>query len=130
MYKSCKYCGRIHKAESVCHAKPIRKRIRKEDDRARRFRDTYAWQKKRAEIQGRDHYLCKVCLSEGRITYEALEVHHIDPLSERFNLRLTNENLISLCEAHHKDAENGTISRALLIDLAKQDIPPLPHSRR
>jgi len=68
--------------------------------------------------------MCRACIQEGRITYTGLGVHHIEPLSERFDLRLSDSNLISLCDGHHKAAGNGDLSRRSLADIVKQDIPP------
>jgi len=114
----------------ICQKKPAKKWKRKTDSRAHDFRRTYAWQREAAEIQERDHYLCKICFIHGkRFTYEGLEVHHIEPLHERFDLRLDDANLITLCGAHHKEAEDGRIGRTLLAGIADQEVPPLPNGR-
>ena len=113
MKKSCKYCGRIHDIGFECPRKP--KRIKNLNNKeADNFRNTYAWQKKREEIKERDLYLCKACMDEGingkvEYVYEDLEVHHIVPLNTDYSLRLENDNLITLCNKHHKEAENGDI---------------------
>ena len=109
----------------TCKLKPAHKK-HKDDTRARRFRNTAAWQRKRAEIQERDNYLCKVCLTRNTITYDSTEVHHIEPLEERYDLRLDDDNLITLCGEDHIKAEKGTINRQVLRALAKSEVPPLP----
>jgi len=129
MYKSCKYCGRIHQAAETCRQRPKGGR-RLEGARERKFRDSYAWRKKRAEILERDHYLCKLCLVGRRINYDKISVHHIEPLSERFELRLRDSNLISLCPGHHQQADKGDPARRVLAGYANKDIPPLPGQLR
>ena len=50
---------------------------------------------------------------------KGLSVHHIEPLDERFDLRLEDENLITCCPWHHKMAEDGDIPRDYLHELAQ-----------
>lgn len=74
-------------------------------------------------IRDRDHYLCQACLNnvDGRgirYTTSDLEVHHIVPLSEDYERRLDEDNLITLCREHHEQAEEGLLSRAALHELA------------
>lgn len=122
MLKSCKYCGRIHDSRYICPKKPKPKKHR--NSKAAVFRKTYAWQKKRDQIVRRDFHLCRVC-NEG--SYEVfdvpgldleLQVHHIEPLEERFDLRLDDGNLLTCCSRHHQLAEDGDIPRDYLHDLA------------
>lgn len=48
-----------------------------------------------------------------------LSVHHIEPLEERFDLRLENDNLVTCCSRHHEMAEAGKIPREYLHALAQ-----------
>lgn len=119
MKRSCKYCGFIHEVGFNCPSKPKRKQKDREEDV---FRNTYIWQKKREEIKERDLYLCVACRDEninGKIKYnfDDLEVHHIVPLKEDYSLRLENDNLITLCNNHHRDAESGAIKADYLKSL-------------
>ena len=68
----------------------------------------------------RDLYCCRLCLAEGRITMHDLGVHHIVPLMADFDKRLDNDNLITLCASHHRQADAGRIPRAELAALAAQ----------
>lgn len=61
-------------------------------------------------------------LSQGRIVYEDLEVHHIIPLEERPDLAFEDNNLITLCQEAHEKAERGEISREELLELVRH--PP------
>ena len=118
--RSCQYCGRVHPVGYACPKRPKR---RKQGAReAERFRNTYAWRKKREAIRARDHYLCVYSLAHGQIVYEDLEVHHIIPLEERPDLGLEDSNLITLSSAVHEKAESGEIDRAELLELVKH--PP------
>lgn len=129
MLKSCKYCGRIHDSKSDCGHKPQRV---KEATAESSFRGTAKWKKKRAQILERDGHMCQMCLrgfdiGERRINTEKLEVHHIVPLSADFALRLDDDNLITLCEAHHELAERGETERDILSGIAKENRgTPLP----
>ena len=125
MKKSCRYCGRTHQSGQVCKLKPLPKPRRKAGTKEVRFRNTNAWKRKRSEILERDYHLCKHCASLGRVTYEKLEVHHIAPLSERYDLRLEEGNLIALCSGCHYKADGGEIPRSLLRKLGKSKVPPL-----
>lgn len=119
MLKSCKYCGRIHNSKFDCGMKPKRK---KEPTKINKFRWSRKWTNKREDIKERDNYLCQVCKTERRYNYDDLEVHHIVSLEEDYDLRLDDENLITLCVKHHKEADKGEISREYLRELI--DIPP------
>lgn len=122
MLKSCKYCGRIHPRGYICLKKP--KAAKHKNSKAAAFRNTSAWRKKRKQIFRRDFHLCRVC-NEG--SYDVfgvpgldldLQVHHIEPLEERFDLRLDDGNLLTCCSRHHRLAEDGDIPRDYLHDLA------------
>lgn len=114
MLKSCKYCGRIHDSKHDCGMKPKRK---KEPTQINKFRWSRKWTNKREDIKERDNYLCQVCKAEGRYNYEDLEVHHITPLEEDYDLRLDDDNLITLCVTHHKEADRGEIDKEYLYKL-------------
>lgn len=123
MKKACKYCGKIHERNYLCEKKPQRneKKIKNIDV----FRGSYDWKLKREYIKRRDKHLCQACLNNlqgtiKRINTENLSVHHIKPLFYHYDLRLDDDNLITLCDMHHELAECGKISAELLQKL----IPP------
>jgi 5-methylcytosine-specific restriction endonuclease McrA len=124
MKKSCQYCGRIHELSGVCKLKPSTEHSRA-NTKERRFRHSFAWRKKRAEILERDNYLCKICLHLGRLVYHDIHVHHIKSLADRFDLRLTDSNLISLCRDHHIMADSGAFTPEFCKSLVNGKIPPL-----
>ena len=121
--KSCRYCGRIHPKGYICPKKP--KPAPHRNGKIAGFRKTYAWQKKRDQIVRRDFHLCRVCNegSYGVFGVPGLEsnlsVHHIEPLEERFDLRLDEGNLLTCCDGHHRMADDGDIPRDYLHDLAQ-----------
>lgn len=126
MKKACPYCGRIHEKQHDCGRKP--KSMKQYNDKDQ-FRSTAAWQRKREEIKQRDHYLCQICLQNQydtikRLNHENLQVHHIIPLEEDESKKLTDENLITLCERHHEMAEQGKIPREELSLILGRNIPP------
>lgn len=70
----------------------------------------------------RDLYLCVACrhLLPGTIRQfnnEDLSVHHIRPLNTNYELRLNDENLITLCRNHHEMAEKCEISVDKLLNI-------------
>lgn len=124
MLKSCYYCGRVHPIGYDCPKKP--KRIRKEyDTKQVQFRATVSWRKKSKQIQQRDKYLCQACLHEfpgtvHKYNSNNLSVHHIVPLDEDFSRKLDDDNLITLCAGHHKQADMGIIGKNTLFDIMNE----------
>ena len=126
MNKSCQYCGGSHPIGATCPKKPRYDKPR--NSKAYFFRKSYAWQRKRDAIVQRDYHLCRIC-NDGKYgnyngklyadTTVKLSVHHIEPLEERFDLRLDDDNLITACPWHHKMAEDGEIPREYLHTLAQ-----------
>jgi hypothetical protein len=51
-------------------------------------------------------------------------VHHIVPLAEDLGRGLDMDNLITVCDYHHRLAEEGEIPRTVLTDIIA--IPPGP----
>ncbi len=70
------------------------------------------WEHKRKVILKRDNFECQQSKRYGR-TLEANAVHHIIPIKERPDLKLVNENLISLTEEVHNKMHkpDGTLSK-------------------
>ena len=64
------------------------------------FYKSTKWKHKRERILRRDEYICQECKRYGRTT-PATTVHHILPLEQRPDLKLNNQNLISLCSKCH-----------------------------
>ena len=112
MKRACTYCGRIHDYNYDCPMKPKPKGNR--DKNIEKFRGGKLWKAKRKEILERDKGLCVVCrlglCGEPADLVPADSVHHITPLTDDFDARLDNDNLISLCAYHHEQAERGEIS--------------------
>ena len=104
-----------------CPYKTYKKR--EKDSKADKFRKTKLWTNKSIEIRQRDRYLCRVCEANlyntiRQFNSSGIEVHHITPVAENYDKRLDNDNLITLCQYHHKLAEAGAIPRDLLQELA------------
>lgn len=118
MLTTCRYCGRIHDSAYDCGRKPERGKKRGslsgQDEIA--FRRTEAWKQKSLRIRARDHFLCQICIrnlypyGEGRaLNYDGLSVHHAVPVRDAWERRLDDNNLLTLCLAHHEMAERGDI---------------------
>lgn len=134
MLRACKFCGRVHDSKIVCNkvVKRVKNKTKKDN-----FRSTAQWSRKSIEIRMRDRYLCQACLHniEGTrrvIEHDLIEVHHIEPLEEEYELRLVNSNLISLCATHHKMADKGLIGKETLKEWAHENesIPPGLHDQK
>ena len=115
MLKSCSKCGRVHEHNYNCKAIT---RVNS-GSFSNKFRNTQAWKKKRKIVFDRDKGLCQLCIRNiydtyGRIYNNSIEVHHIEPIVEAYQLRLDEGNLISLCVYHHKMADRGEIPRGIL----------------
>ena len=119
MLVSCSSCGGRHERGQGCAAKFRPKRGPIEANYVRAFRNSKAWQNKRAEIRARDKQLCRACLANGRYVFERLSVHHIRPIAKAWPYRLDNDNLITLCPICHKMAEDGKIEASFLAEIAK-----------
>ena len=70
----------------------------------------------------RDLYLCVACRHKlpgtiRQFNNEDLSVHHIRPLNTNYELRLDDENLITLCRIHHEMAEKCEISADKLLNI-------------
>ncbi len=132
MYKACSYCYGIHRKGEACPKKPQeRKYEKKEPNEIIKFRNSRAWQNKREYIRQRDGYMCRICAvgyKDQIVRYEPdISVHHIEPLSEAWEKRLEDNNLICLCSYHHSQAESGKIDKKLLKILAISSIFSDPH---
>lgn len=118
MKKTCQYCGIVDENHVCPHRKRKYAKYQK-DNQKDRFRSSSAWQKKRTAIKQRDHYLCQVCVTGeydtfNQFTYSDLEVHHIEPIDSDFDRRFDDDNLITLCDYHHKMADKGIIPKKFL----------------
>ncbi len=111
MLKSCQYCGRIHDVKFDCGKKP---QSQKKPTYIDKFRSSRKWREKREQIRRRDKNLCQVCIrklygTDRQYNYENLSVHHAIPIETDFDLRLEDDNLLTICGMHHEMAESGQI---------------------
>ena len=130
MKKACPYCNKIHEINYVCPKRPLRKQ-HNADNAIVKFRNSKPWQHKREHIRIRDRNMCRLCaIGYGGAPIEYVHdvsVHHIEPLSTAWELRLDDDNLICLCGRHHELAESGKISAEYLKKIAKSEFfAPLP----
>jgi len=70
------------------------------DQHNRSFYTSKKWRKKREYILHRDGFLCQECRKYGRNT-EAKIVHHILEVDEHPELKMKNNNLVSVCYSCH-----------------------------
>lgn len=121
--KTCTYCRKIHSDKKKCTAKRgyyREKNTRYEKDKDYiKFIKSKQWNGKSQEIKRLDSYRCLVCQSLDLISPVYLEVHHITKFRNDSSLKLDNNNLITLCVAHHKQADNNKISTNELHRLIK-----------
>lgn len=121
MLKSCKYCGRVHAVGAKCLMKPARRKYDYSDREVWRFRHSQLWTDKAVAIKERDHYLCQWCLKNNVLTYSKLEVHHITSLETDIELKLDDDNLITLCRSCHEAAEKNDIEAESLREIAREN---------
>ena len=120
MLVSCSYCNGLHSRGSACPNKPKNNSRKKEETYITRFRSSRIWAKKRDEIKALDLFLCRTCFEKGTYVWQKLEVHHIRRISKAWHKRLENSNLITLCCACHKMADDGKIKESYLLELAQK----------
>lgn len=123
--KSCMYCGRVHDTKFRCREKNKRDTYNK--SKAGDLRNTYRWRKKREDIKDRDNRLCQVCIRKdyfnptGQYEFKKLQVHHIESYKENEGLFYDDDNLITLCIYHHERAEDGSIEKSYLKEIARHN---------
>ena len=118
MFKSCSRCGKVHPTSYVCTVNKVRRDYVGTEER--KLRSTNKWTEKSKEIREKANYLCEVCRDNGVYNYRDLEVHHIIKLTEAPAGLLDNNNLICLCQNHHKEADRGALGVEYLRQLAQQ----------
>ncbi len=111
--KICPRCGGLHGVGEKCYKNALPKK----ETAADRFRQTARWKRKAEDIKARDLFLCQYCKEHGQYEYRNLSVHHITPIAEDFDRRLDDENLVTLCDLHHKQAESGEIPKKELYEI-------------
>lgn len=104
MFKACSRCGKIHPYDYDCTMG------RYLGGREREFRSSSKWTKKSLQMREQSHHLCEVCLDKGKFTYDNIEVHHIIKVRDDMSKVLDDDNLICLCQEHHKQADRGDLS--------------------
>ena len=142
--KLCSKCGKIiqyGKARcEVCEAKH-QANIKNYNDKAKKeyykkynsekrenqdFYNSKSWNLTRQQINNRDRGLCRLCYSEGKITYSDC-IHHIEEVKENIELRCDDNNLISLCNRCHREVHllyksKSSIIKEKLKDIIKETI--------
>lgn len=113
--KSCSKCGKIHARGYKCNVGRVYGKTSEN-----KLRSSYAWTKKAKQIKADAMGLCEVCRAQGIYNYDNLEVHHITKLSEDHNGLLDDDNLITLCVYHHKQADAGEIDAEYLRELVRE----------
>lgn len=113
--KSCSKCGKIHARGYKCNVGRVYGKTSEN-----KLRSSYAWTKKAKQIKADAMGLCEVCRAQGIYNYDNLEVHHITKLSEDHNGLLDDDNLITLCVYHHKQADAGEIDANYLRELVRE----------
>jgi len=86
------------------HGKSIT--IKKSDTLSNKFRNTQTWRNKRKSVLMMDKELCQLCIrnlyntQDRRSNNLLIEVHHIEPIIEAYELRLDESNLnIIMCKS-------------------------------
>lgn len=93
------------------------------------FYKSKQWIKKRERILRRDNYECRECKRYGKTT-PANTVHHIYPLEDNPEYRLTTANLLSLCMSCHgtfHDRVTNALTDKGLKWKEKVVLPPIVH---
>lgn len=124
MFRSCSRCGKIHEIGKECPV--LRNKTPREEPQ--RLRSKHKWTLASRRTREEANYLCEVCKDQGKLTYKHLEVHHIEKLKDKPEKLLESDNLICLCQRHHKEADSGLLDKDYLISLVHnrgKKIPPV-----
>lgn len=106
--KICSRCGRILPVGERCSCQPAYRRDYQKfrrDKRIQEFRSSAEWRAMRNKILIRDDNTDQYVLHTTGALRPGFSVHHIIPLSERFDLRLDEHNLITLSDDTHSSIE-------------------------
>ena len=98
--KICSRCGRILPVGERCSCQPAYRRDYQKfrrDKKIQEFRNSSEWREMRKRILIRDDNTDQYVLHTTGALRPGFSVHHIIPLSERWDLRLDEHNLITLC---------------------------------
>ena len=102
--KICSRCGKILPVGERCSCQPAYRRDYQKfrrDKRIQEFRNSAEWRAMRNKILTRDDNTDQYVLHTTGALRPGFSVHHIIPLSERWDLRLDEHNLITLsCDTH------------------------------
>lgn len=120
----CKQCETKYNEQKKSDYKYYDDNVR--DKGTHDFYNSPAWKKVKKAIKVRDNGLCIMCLKENKYTLSDM-VHHIEPLKENNEKKLSYGNLISLCNRHHKQVHavydtneaNKSIMQKKLINIIK-----------
>lgn len=80
----------------------------KRNPEIRKFYNSKAWKDLRKFVFERDFMLCVPCSKKGLAT-AAIDVHHIKKVSEHWEERLNQDNLISVCRKCHALLDKGKV---------------------
>ncbi len=124
MKRYCAICHEVHDGFCLRKAAYIKQQYlqKARNSAADKFRGTQVWKKKARSILERDYHCCRVCLMAGIVNSRGLSVHHIVAISADYDKRLDDDNLITLCTYHHRQAERGIISARELREIALSDV--------
>ena len=126
----CKVCEAKHQARMKNYNDKAKKEYYKKYNNEKRenqdFYNSKSWSLTRQQINNRDRGLCRLCYSEGKITYSEC-VHHIEEVKGNIELRCDDNNLISLCNRCHREVHllyksKSSIIKEKLKDIIKETI--------
>lgn len=108
MIRVCRKCHRIHNLDYKCEKKVATRNTTELQRKENKFYTSYQWIKLTNEIKKDNLYWCKICRELGEVGVID-EVHHIVPIRKDWSKRLDWNNLIPLCNKHHKHLHNKNI---------------------
>lgn len=106
--KICSRCGKILPVGERCSCQPAYRRDYQKfrrDKKIQEFRNSSEWREMRKRILIRDDNTDQYVLHTTGALRPGFSVHHIIPLSERWDLRLDEHNLITLSDDTHASLE-------------------------
>lgn len=118
MLITCSKCGKIHKRNG-CQAKKYHRKYVKTETYNKIIKSKQ-WTETSRFVKSLDCFQCLVCcdLNIPLSEYNTLlEVHHIIKINDDETLAFELNNLITLCKLHHRQADDGVLSKHYLKSL-------------
>lgn len=108
MLIKCTHCLKVHDKYIKCESQKKHEKLKSDIEiKCDRFYQSREWRKVRREVLKECNYMCEMC-NQLHTVRLADAVHHIVKIREDWSKRLDIDNLLCVCDEHHKIIEGMT----------------------